>query len=69
MDAWWTNTQYSELVQELSIDSKVNDEALTIITSLIKEYDEVKEQNPSFHLLESKQNDSKLNEASHEDAF
>ena len=69
MDAWWTNTQYSELVQELSIDSKANGEALAMITSLIKEYDEVKKQDPSFHLLEFNQDDSKLDEASHEDGF
>ena len=56
-------------MQELSIDFKANGEALTMIASLIKEYDEVKEQDPSFHLLESNQDDSKLDEASHEDGF
>ena len=56
IDVCRINKEYSELTQELVIDTYPNDEALKMIQIAIKHYEGNKEQEPDVHPLELEQN-------------
>ena len=53
IDACLINKEYSELLQELAIDTYSNDETLTMVQKTIQEYEGNKEQDPDVQILDS----------------
>ena len=66
IDACRIGKEYSELTQELAIDTYPNDEALKMIQKAMQEYEGNKEQEPDVHPLELEQNYLNLGAPSHD---
>ena len=62
IDACLINKEYSELLQELAIDTYSNDEALTMIQKTIQEYEGNKEQDPDVQILDSSKDNPNTDE-------
>ena len=62
IDACLINKEYSELLQELVIDTYLNYKVLTVIQKTIQEYEGNKEQDPDVKILDSSKDHPKTGE-------